>query len=223
MIKIFFQFWLNLESTQWLIHLVPTCRLNLCFFFPFWFLDSFGFGFVFVCLFILCFLTPEKYYSKVSLYFPPTFWVKRNHLQFHEKTFLVLNCQSEGSAICVHFVQEPSTRHQNPVVRGTLHKNPPFVKRRGLDFICPSRSDHCACFRSSKHVPGGLVHQNDFLLVRNFFWLRELVKPTSCFEGKVVLLDERANVAAFVDFQDLAMKNVWSELSEPLQRYNWSV
>ena len=182
----------------------------------------FVFVFVSVCLFAFCLFYVSLHQKNVTLKFQYIFQVLTGSEEIIyntvRETLKVPNCQFERSAICIHFVQEPSTRHQNPVIRSTLHKNPPFVKRRGLDFICSSRSDHCACFRPSEYVSGGLVYQNDFLLVRDFFWLRELVKPTSCLKRKVVVLDESADVAAFFDFQDLAKKNVRSELSEPLQR-----
>lgn len=42
----------------------------------------------------------------------------------------------------------------------------------------------------------------------SFFWLRELVKPTSCLKRKVVVLDESADVAAFFDFQDLKSRRI---------------
>lgn len=82
----------------------------LCLIFSFFFIYGFCFCFcfrLFVCfLFVLCFPTPEKCYSKVSIYFPSINWVRRNHLQHRKGNFKSANLKDQRSV---------STSYKNPV------------------------------------------------------------------------------------------------------------
>lgn len=58
-----------------------------------------------------------------------------------------------------------------------------------------------------------LVNQHHFFLIRYFFWLCELIKPTSCLENKSIILNILSYVTLFINIQHLKSSRInWSQV-----------
>lgn len=169
----------------------------------------FAFCLLFVCfLFVLCFPAPEKCYSKVSIYFPSINWVRRNHLQHRKGNFK--SAKMSIWKISDLYPLRTRTQYQasEPCYTKYSAQKPAICQKKWAWFylLLPLRSlrmlqAQWICLRRPclpKPLPS----------CPSFFWLRELVKPTSCLKRKVVLLNESADVAAFFDFQDLKSRRI---------------